>query len=218
MRKIHVFLFVLSITLAVLVTLALVSYYYAVTAPSFYGSSWMSQMWGDSTNGNGMGGMMGNGSSSTEPSYLWLIPTVLSVVVAAALIGVGFYMFFPELKYLKTKTTCTPTSSTSTATETETVSAPATPISTKTPTVSEATDSCAVLMKTMTPDEQKVLKVLIAHKGKYLQKYVVKEAELSRLKTHRIIARFVERGIVSVKEFGNTNEVVLADWVTSSKQ
>jgi uncharacterized membrane protein len=65
----------------------------------------------------------------------------------------------------------------------------------------------------MTPEEQKVLNVLMNHKGKYLQKYISKEAELSRLKTHRIIARFTERGIVSVKEFGNTNEVLLADWV-----
>lgn len=46
-----------------------------------------------------------------------------------------------------------------------------------------------------------------------MQKYIRKEAELSRLKTHRIISRFVERGIVSVTKSGNTNEVVLADWL-----
>jgi len=40
----------------------------------------------------------------------------------------------------------------------------------------------------MTPEEQKVLNVLINHQGKYLQKYVVKEAGLSRLKTHRVVA------------------------------
>jgi uncharacterized membrane protein len=73
--------------------------------------------------------------------------------------------------------------------------------------------SCEVLLKTMTPEEQKVLNVLIAHNGKYLQKYVVKESGLSRLKIHRIVARFAKRGIVSVKEFGNTNEIVVSDWV-----
>jgi len=67
----------------------------------------------------------------------------------------------------------------------------------------------------MNPDEKKVMGVLVAHQGKYLQKYVVKEAGLSRLKTHRIIARFAERGIVTVKEFGNTNEIVVSDWVKS---
>lgn len=68
----------------------------------------------------------------------------------------------------------------------------------------------------MTPEEQKVINVLISHHGKYLQKYVVKEAGLTRLKTHRIVARFAQRGIVSVQAFGNTNEIVLSDWVKPS--
>jgi pyruvate/2-oxoglutarate dehydrogenase complex dihydrolipoamide dehydrogenase (E3) component len=52
------------------------------------------------------------------------------------------------------------------------------------------------------------------HEG---QKYVGKEAGLSRLKTHRIVARFAERGIVTVKPLGNTNEVTVSDWVQGSK-
>jgi len=75
--------------------------------------------------------------------------------------------------------------------------------------------NCDVILKTMTPEEKKVLNVLVAHQGKYLQKYVVKESGLSRLKTHRIVARFAERGIVTVKEVGNTNEIVVSDWVKS---
>ncbi len=69
----------------------------------------------------------------------------------------------------------------------------------------------------MTPEEQKVMGVLVAHKGRYLQKYVGREAGLSRLKTHRVVARFAQRGMVTVKEFGNTNEIALADWVDISK-
>jgi uncharacterized membrane protein len=69
----------------------------------------------------------------------------------------------------------------------------------------------------MTPEEQKVLNVLVAHQGKYLQKYVGKETGLSRLKTHRIVARFAQRGIVTVKEFGNTNAVLLSEWVATSR-
>ena len=68
----------------------------------------------------------------------------------------------------------------------------------------------------MTPEEQKVYNVLVAHRGKYLQKYVVKESGLSRLKTHRIVARFAQRGIVTVNEFGNTNEILLSDWAKAS--
>jgi uncharacterized membrane protein len=54
-------------------------------------------------------------------------------------------------------------------------------------------------------------RVITAHQGRHLQKYIRKEAGLSRLKTHRIIARFAERGIVSLKKSGNTNEIFLSD-------
>jgi len=74
-------------------------------------------------------------------------------------------------------------------------------------------DSWPVLLRTSKPDERKVLEVLAAHDGKYLQKYISKESGLSKLRTHRIVARFVERGIVTASKSGNTNEVSLADWL-----
>jgi uncharacterized membrane protein len=71
--------------------------------------------------------------------------------------------------------------------------------------------------KTLTTEERRVLDVLVTHQRRYLQKYIRKEAGLSRLKTHRIIARFAERGIVTLKQSGNTNEVVLSDWLQRSE-
>src|SRR5690606_33503539 len=68
--------------------------------------------------------------------------------------------------------------------------------------------------KTLTEDERKVIEVLKAHKGKYLQKYIKNETRLSRLQTHRIIARLAERGIVSLEKTGNTNQVYLANWLS----
>jgi hypothetical protein len=168
-------------------------------------------MWGGMMGNNygGMGGMMGNsyngGYSAASVSYLWLVPVGLVAVSVAAVIGVVFYLVYPELKYIRVA--CNPQ---------KTEAVPRIARDTVSAVVSNgaaASNNCDVLLKTMTPEEQKVLNVLINHKGKYLQKYVAKEAELSRLKTHRIIARFAQRGIVSVKEFGNTNEVILSDWV-----
>jgi uncharacterized membrane protein len=69
------------------------------------------------------------------------------------------------------------------------------------------------VLKTLNDDERKVLNVLKQHDGKYLQKYIRHEAKLSRLKTHRVLARFAERGIVTLRKTGNTNEVTLADWL-----
>ena len=215
MRRLHLLLFILIVTLAVLLTLAMIAWYFSVTAPSYYDSSWMGEMWGShlGTSSNyGMGGMMGGGDSGTTTiSYLWIIPVMLIGVVASAIIGIGFYLYLPELRYIKPKDACTPSN---TAKENVAAKAESSPVGSA--IVSNTPNNCDVLLKTMTPEEQKVINVLINHKGKYLQKYVVKEAELSRLKTHRIVARFAKRGIVSVKEFGNTNEIALSDWVTAA--
>jgi hypothetical protein len=239
MRKLHVFLFILTITLAVLITLALIAWYFSATAPSYYGSSWMGQMWGNhlgaSGNYGGMGGMMGdgyygNGNGTPTTSYLWIIPVALIGIVAVAIIGIGFYLYFPELRYIRPKGSCNthgtqtvsnivkdnPVPVGSTASLDTSVPNIADTLPTVTSDVPTAPNNCEVLLKTMTPEEKKVIGVLINHKGKYLQKYVVKESGLSRLKTHRIVARFAQRGIVTVNEFGNTNEIILSDWITSA--
>ena len=222
MRRIYFFIIVLVATLVALLTLTLVSWYLATAYPTIYGSSWMKQMWSGmssttgTSNTGGMGGMMGNGGTTTtsSPSYYWLIPVALAAVVGVAIIGVAFYYAFPELKYIKGNSTCNPVPA-NTGIQTQAINPT---IETTSPAAKPAnalkvSNSCDVLLKTMTPEEQKVLNVLVAHNGKYLQKYVVKESGLSRLKTHRIVARFTERGIVSVKEFGNTNEIILANWI-----
>jgi len=184
-------------------------------------------MWGNHLGANGtyggMGGMMGNGNGSngtSTTSYLWIVPVLLIVASVVAVIGVVFYLVFPELRYIKSRDSCntqmpepTPAQTTGKSTTANISPATATPVVSS---VSSAQNSCEILLKTMTPEEQKVLNVLINHKGKYLQKYVVKETGLSRLKTHRVVARFAQRGIVTVKEFGNTNEILLSDWVKGS--
>ena len=65
------------------------------------------------------------------------------------------------------------------------------------------------LARFLLPDERKVVEILLKHDGTYLQKYISKESGLTRLKTHRIIARLAERGIVITEKNGNTNLVKL---------
>lgn len=74
----------------------------------------------------------------------------------------------------------------------------------------------ASVSKTLTVEERKVLDVLVSHDGKYLQKHIRAETGLSRLKTHRIIARLAERGVVTLEKQGNTNEVQLSSWLKNS--
>ena len=73
-------------------------------------------------------------------------------------------------------------------------------------------EATSVILRTLKPEERKVVGVLDVHGGTYLQKYITKEAGLSRLKTHRVIATLSERGIVVAEKKGNTNEVSLAKW------
>src|SRR6266568_8411047 len=73
-------------------------------------------------------------------------------------------------------------------------------------------ENTAIVLKTLKPEERSIVNVLDAHGGTYLQKYITKEAGLSRLKTHRVVAALSERGIVQVEKYGNTNQVSLAKW------
>jgi uncharacterized membrane protein len=73
-------------------------------------------------------------------------------------------------------------------------------------------ENTAMVLKTLRPEERSIVNVLDAHGGTYLQKYITKEAGLSRLKTHRLVATLSERGIVQVEKHGNTNQVSLAKW------
>ena len=137
-----------------------------------------------------MGGGYGGGVYSPMPGSVWVILAALLVVVAVGAIGAGYYAAVPEIK--------------------TSVGRARSPVSEDKP---EPALSWGVLVKTSKPDERRILEVLASHEGKYLQKFVVKEAGLSRLKTHRIVSRFAERGVISVEKKGNTNEITLAPWL-----
>lgn len=191
MRKISFFFILLIVSIGLLVVLLGVNLYLSALNSSYY-PTWMNQMWQQ------MGGMMGGGvhqtptATSTTPSYLWAIPVTLVGITLVGVAGVVYFFAFPEMKTTRIKENHTlPTQSSN--------GASASPYES--------------VLKTAMPDERRVLDVLSSHGGKYLQKYIRKEAGLSRLRTHRILARLSERGIVTLKQSGNTNEVVLADWL-----
>lgn len=155
-----------------------------------------------------MNQMMGGSSiSGTQamPQYVWGLVVVFIIIAALGVVGAVYYLIYPEIRQSPVSTSVQQTPTVSLPTN-ETVSQ----------SVKEdkpSPTSWPVLIKTSKPDEKKVLEVLAAHGGKYLQKLVVKESGLSKLKTHRIVSRFAERGIITVTKSGNTNEIALADWL-----
>ncbi len=145
--------------------------------------------------GGVMGQMMGNthayGMTSAMPTGVWGLLVVLLALAIVGVLGVGYYLAFPEIR-----------SEPAQPREQQRVEEPESP-----------GVSWEVLMRTAKPEEKKVLEVLASHSGRYLQKFIVKESGLSRLKTHRILSRFAERGIVVAEKSGNTNEISLAPWL-----
>jgi predicted transcriptional regulator len=155
-------------------------------------NGWMSQMW------SGMGGMMGQtgttGTAQVAASpllpYFGVLFAVLIAVTVVGVVGVGYYLVFPQIRMGAVQPAVQMRQSTATVNAYESV------------------------LKTLTEEERKVIRVLNAHEGKYLQKYIKSETGLSRLKTHRIVARLADRDIVTLEKSGNTNQVQLANWLS----
>jgi hypothetical protein len=188
MQKSSVFLALLIASLVSLLVLIIVGFYVFTASP--YPSDWIGDMWGH------MGGMMGGSQVPVQNPALPYFGVLFLVLVGVAIVSVGGLVYFLVFPEIKTKTT-------DAATNAEQLSP------------QNSTTAYDAIVKTLTDEERKVIQVLTAHGGKYLQKYIRKEAGLSRLKTHRIVARLAERGIVTLKKSGNTNEVLLANWLSN---
>jgi uncharacterized membrane protein len=189
MKRVNIFLIILIASLTALIALTAIGFaiFTSTQATQQTPSNWMSQMWG------GMSGMMGQTQTgvtqtSTNPllSYFGVLFAVLIGTTIVGIVGLAYYLLYPQIR-----------------------------IGAVQPANQQLNGSSPYesVSKTLTEEERKIIGVLNAHNGKYLQKYIRKETGLSRLKTHRIIARLAERGIVSLEKTGNTNQVFLANWL-----
>ena len=73
------------------------------------------------------------------------------------------------------------------------------------------------ILKVLKEDERKVVEALVEAEGTMLQKDIRWKLGLSRVKTHRILARLAERGIVTAVKHYNTNKITLVDWLMKQK-
>ena len=175
--------FFVTILIISLIGLIALFIFMVYTYPSSTYPDWMSEMW------NHMGGGMMGETNDPYLGYFGVLFAVLIVVLIIAFIGIFYFIINPQQKKNLIETQL---------------------VSIADIKKSEAIES---IRRTLTKDEQKILSILEKHNGKYLQKYLGKEAGLSRLKTHRILTRFVERDIVTLEKKGNTNEVKLKEWI-----
>lgn len=135
----------------------------------------------------GLGGR-GPGMGAEIPRSFWLVLFVVPLVVAVAVLG--YALVFPELGEKK------PDGKSSSV-----------------PEVEKGESALNAVLRVLNEDERKVIEILVAEGGTMLQKDIRWKTGLSRVKTHRILFRLAERGIVSAEKYYNTNKITLADWL-----
>ena len=197
MHRVNLFLAVLFASLVSL-TVLIVAGMYVFTAAQQSPYNWMSGMFG---NGN-MGGMMNGNSQPTVQNpalpYFGVAFVLLIGIAVTGVVGLAYYVALPEIKTGTAPVICEPVPQNNAKIEQE-----------QKPTCTPLES----IVKTLSDEERKIIEVLNAHEGKYLQKYIRNETGLSRLQTHRIVARLAGRGIVNLEKTGNTNQVLLAEWL-----
>ncbi len=198
MRRVNVFLASLITTITALITLTVIGFNVSSpTQTTQYGSGWMGQM-------SGMMGQTGTTiATGNSAGYFWTLFAVVVAFVIVSVVGLVYYLAYPQMRIGMANSQGKLT-----------VNQPA--ISTATPSAISVTPYESI-EKTLTTEERSIINVLNLHQGKYLQKYITKETGLSKLKTHRIVTRLAERGIVRLEKTGNTNQVTLADWLVKKE-
>jgi uncharacterized membrane protein len=201
MRRINLFLILTAVSVASLVAVLATGYVVLTEAssPSVTPSNWMGQMWG------GMGGMMGeatNAQSQVQNSATPYFGIAFVALVSIAVVGFGGLIYFVAFPEIRKRSVGVP----SLLPQTAVLSVGQVPAEKDVAPIN-------LVVKTLSIDERKVVEVLAAHEGKYLQKYIRSETRFSRLQIHRIVARLAEREIVSLEKTGNTNTVLLANWL-----
>jgi uncharacterized membrane protein len=198
MRRVNIFLIILIASLEALIALTGIGFAVFTTAQTANPGNWMSQMLG----GSGTTGMMGQtaqtqATTSTNPLlfYFGILFAALIAVTVVGMAGLGYYLLYPQIRIGVVSVQ------------------PTALIQRASAKIVNGVTPYETVSKTLTEEELKIIRVLNAHNGKYLQKYILSETGLSRLKTHRIVARLAERGIVSLEKTGNTNQVFLANWL-----
>jgi flagellar basal body-associated protein FliL len=70
-----------------------------------------------------------------------------------------------------------------------------------------------VAIRLLNEDERRIVEALHNAGGSMLQKDITYDLDISRVKTHRIIAGLIKRDVVKSEKHYNTNKITLADWL-----
>ena len=122
----------------------------------------------------------------------WSLTNILLVVLIVLLVLiVVYFIFFPKLASVASSASIQP--------EVE--------------EMKEENRNLEVAYRLMEPDEKRLVEALVEAGGSMLQKDISYKLEISRVKTHRILVKLINRGIVTAEKQFNTNNIKLAGWL-----
>ena len=64
-----------------------------------------------------------------------------------------------------------------------------------------------IILKFLNPDERKLVNLLMENKGKVLQAELTRLPGMSKVKSHRVIQKLIDRGVIEKETLGKTNIV-----------
>lgn len=70
-----------------------------------------------------------------------------------------------------------------------------------------AKDNAELVLKLLNADEKKIVERLVKEKGKCYQSEISRIEGLGKLKSHRVLQRLADRGVVEIEKHGKTNIV-----------
>jgi len=122
----------------------------------------------------------------------WSLTNILLVALIILLVfALIYFVFFPRLENIVSSASIQP--------EVE--------------EMKEENRNLEVAYRLMEPDETRVVKTIVEAGGSMLQKDISYNLEISRVKTHRILVKLINRGIVTAEKQYNTNNITLAGWL-----
>jgi uncharacterized membrane protein len=69
----------------------------------------------------------------------------------------------------------------------------------------------SVILKLMNADEKKLIEILVNNNGKALQAQLTRLPGMNKVKSHRIVKKLIERGVIKIEKYGKTNFITLND-------
>lgn len=115
---------------------------------------------------------------------------IFVVPLAIAMVAVVYWVAFPEIKTLKPKEDAEK---------------------------AEKGQALNAVLRVLNADEKKVVETLASSKeNAMLQKDIRWKTGMSRVKTHRVLARLAARGIIRAEKHYNTNKISLTEWIAGN--